>query len=322
MDSIGLAHNPLSTPALSLVVPVYYEEECIEQFLLETKAVLEGMRIDWEIVFVDDGSQDRTAAIIKAAAACDSRLKLVEFSYNHGKNAALTAGIAHATGTYLLMMDPDLQDPPIEIPRFWTEIHKGYDLVFGVREEKKDAWLNKQFSAIFWWTLEKFTGLALPRGLAVMRIFSRRFADRFLQYREENRFLEGMFMHVGMKRSTLVVAQRERFAGVSKFNFRRKMKLAINAIFDFSELPLRLAVNFGLILTLLGVLGIVGIAVARIFFIDFQLGWPSMMVTLILGFGLQIFFTGIAAVYIGKIYKESKQRPLYSIKEKTNLGTW
>ncbi len=308
---------------LSLIVPVYYEEECIEQFILETCQELDRNAIAYEIVFIDDGSRDRTVELIKTAAAHNPRLRLVELSYNHGKNAALTAGFEHAQGDYLLMMDPDLQDPPYEIPRFITEIQKGYDLVFGVRREKKDSWKNTRMSNIFWWTLDKFTGLNIPRGLAVMRIFNRKFTDQLLRYREENRFLEGMFMHVGMRRTTIPVDQRERFAGVSKFNFRRKMQLAINAIFDFSELPLKLAVNFGLSLTAIGLLAAFGLLITRLFFFEFQLGWPSIMVTLMIGFGLQIFFTGVAAIYIGKIYKESKRRPLYSVRELTNLeGTY
>lgn len=304
---------------LSLIVPVYYEQECIEQFIKETTEVLSQIKVEYEIVFIDDGSRDRTVELIKLAAIKNSRLKLVELSYNHGKQGALTAGFTYATGDYLLMMDPDLQDPPVEIPRFIEEILKGYDLVFGVRETKKDSPLNVLFSKIFWGTLERFTGLNLPKGLAVMRIFNRRFTDQLLKYNEASRFIEGMFMHVGMKRSTIVVSQRERFAGVSKFNFRRKMNLAFNAIFDFSELPLKMAVQFGLGLVSLGIIGIFVLVFLRLFVMEFQLGWPSIMITLIIGFGLQMFFVGLASIYIGKIYKESKHRPLFSAKELTNL---
>ena len=136
---------------LSLVVPVYFEEDCIGQYLKETIPVLENIpNIDWEIVFIDDGSKDRTQEIIKEKAASESRIKLLEFSYNQGKQAAVSAGIRYASGDYLLYMDPDLQDPPDEIPRFVEKIQEGYDLVFGIRKEKIDSLLNKFFSAIFW----------------------------------------------------------------------------------------------------------------------------------------------------------------------------
>lgn len=304
---------------LSLIVPVYFEEECITQFIKETTDVLIKLPLDYEIIFTDDGSQDKTTEIIKQHAQQNNKIKLIELSYNHGKQAAVTAGITYSTGDYCLYMDPDLQDPPIEIPRFIAEIEKGYNLVFGVRKEKVDGVLNKLFSKIFWWVLEKFTGLKLPKGLAVMRIFDRKFANKFLEYGEQNRFIEGIFMHVGMKKTTIEIEQRERFAGVSKFNFKRKMKLAFDAIFDFSETPLKLAVKLGTYLLLIGFVFLLTIIILKFTIVDFQAGWASLICALILGFGLQLFFIGIAAVYIGRSYKETKKRPLFSIKELTNL---
>ena len=307
--------------SLSLVVPVYFEEDCIGQYLKETIPVLESLPdFSWEIVFVDDGSRDRTVDLIKERAATEPRIRLVEFSYNQGKQAAVSAGIRYASGDYLLYMDPDLQDPPDEIPLFVNKILEGYDLVFGIRKEKMDSLLNKLYSRIFWGTLNRFTGLEIPKGLAVMRIFSRRFAEQFLKYSEQNRFIEGIFMHIGMKRTQIEVSQRKRFAGKSKFNFRRKMKLAFDAIFDFSELPLQLAVNLGVSLSFLGMLSFVGIAFTKLFLFDFSAGWPSLFSAIVLSLGLQLFFLGIAAIYVGKIYKESKGRPLYSVKELTNLA--
>ncbi|MCE3280305.1 MAG: glycosyltransferase [Bacteroidetes bacterium] len=305
---------------LSLVVPVYFEEECILQFIKETASVLSTLNVEYEIIFIDDGSADNTVELIKKAAETQYSIKLVELSYNHGKQAAVTAGITYATGDYLLYMDPDLQDPPVEIPRFIEEIEKGFDLVFGIRKEKVDGILNKLFSRIFWGVLEKFTGLKIPKGLAVMRIFNRKFANKFLEYPEQNRFIEGIFMHIGMKRTTLLIAQRERFAGKSKFNFKRKMRLAFDAIFDFSEIPLKAAVRLGFLLFLVGFLYLAGIIIAKLFIIDFQLGWPSIMGAIIIASGLQLFFIGIAAIYIGRTYKESKKRPLFSVKELTNIS--
>lgn len=304
---------------LSLVVPVYFEEECINQFIDETIQVLNNLNMDWEIVFIDDGSKDRTQEFIKKRAIEEQKIKLIELSYNQGKQAAVTAGIHHAKGDYLLYMDPDLQDPPNEIPRFISEIEKGYDLVFGVRKEKMDSFVNVLFSKIFWGVLNRFTGLNIPKGLAVMRIFNRKFADKFCEYSEQNRFIEGIFMHIGMKRTQIEIAQRKRFAGKSKFNFKRKMKLAFDAIFDFSETPLRLAVSLGISLSLIGFFSLLVIFFLEMFLIDFAAGWPSIIGIIILSLGVQLFFIGIAAIYIGKIYKESKGRPLYSIKEYTNL---
>lgn len=304
---------------LSLVVPVYYEQEVILQFLKETKEELEKLPIDYEYVFVDDGSKDRTVEIIKEEGKKDNRIKLVVFSYNHGKASAVSAAIANATGDYLLYMDPDLQDPPAEIPRFLEEIEKGYDFVWGIRKEKMDSFINKQFSKIFWGTLNKFTGLNIPKGIAVMRIFNREFADEFLKYTETNRFIEGIFINISKNWTTIEIGQRERFAGTSKFNFKRKMQLAFDAIFDFSELPLKMTVKFGMSLIVLGLVGLFVLLISKLFFIEFQAGWPSIIASIVLVFGLQLFFMGIISLYIGRIYKEVKNRPLYSIKEKINF---
>ena len=304
---------------LSLVVPVYFEEECIEQFVQEVTAVLNRQNISYEIVFIDDGSKDRTVELIKKAAATNEHIKLLEFSYNHGKQAAASAGITYASGDYLLYMDPDLQDPPEEIPRFLAEIEKGKDLVFGVRKEKHDSILNKFFSAIFWFVLDKMTGLDIPRGIAVMRIFNRRFANQFLKYGEQNRFIEGIFMHIGMKWTTIDIAQRPRFAGETKFSFARKMNLAFDAIFDFSALPLRMAARAGLFLSFAGLLALATVVLLKILLIDFQAGWSSLFSIIVLGTGVNLYFVGIVAIYVGKIYREVKGRPLFSIKETTNI---
>ena len=304
---------------LSLVVPVYYEQEVILQFLKETKEELEKLPIVYEYVFVDDGSTDKTVEIIKEQAKLDDRIKMIVFSYNHGKASAISAAIAHATGDYLLYMDPDLQDPPVEIPRFFYEMEKGYDLVWGIRKEKKDSFLNKQFSRIFWGTLNKFTGLNIPKGIAVMRMFNREFADEFLKYNETNRFIEGIFIAISKKMTTIEIGQRERFAGTTKFNFKRKMQLAFDAIFDFSELPLKMTVRFGMALVALGLIGLFVLLISKLFFVDFQAGWPSILASIIIVFGLQLFFLGIVSLYIGRIYKEVKRRPLYSVKDKINL---
>ncbi len=304
---------------LSLVVPVFYEEDVILQFLKETKEELDQLPIEYEYVFVDDGSKDNTIQIIKEEAKKDQRIKLLAFSYNHGKAFAATAAFSYATGDYLLYMDPDLQDPPEEIPRMFNKIEEGYDLVWGIRKEKKDRFINRAFSSIFWNILNKYTGLDIPRGIAVMRIFTKEFAQELLKYNESNRFLEGLFYKVSKKYTTLEIKQRERFAGQSKFNFKRKLNLAFDAIFDFSELPLKFAIKVGFGLAFIGFLGLIILFIFKFFIIDFQAGWPSIAGLIIFSLGIQLVFLGIVSLYIGRIYKEAKQRPLFSIKEKVNI---
>ena len=309
----------MTAPLLSLVVPVYFEEECVTEFTDQVQRVLDPMELRYEIVFVDDGSTDRTCEIIRGKALSDHRIKLIEFSYNHGKQAAVTAGIRHARGDYLLYMDPDLQDPPAEIPRFIEELAQGYDVVYGIRREKRDSLLNRLYSRAFWWILRKFTGLPIPPGLAVMRIFNRRFADTFLQYGEQNRFIEGIFMHIGMRSSTLMIEQAPRFSGVSKFDLKRKLNLAMDAILDFSEIPLKSTVKIGIFLSFLGFASIIGVAALKLLGLVNQAGWASILSLSLLAFGAQLFFLGIIALYVGRIYRETKGRPLYSIRALTNL---
>jgi len=307
------------TPALSVVIPVYYEEDCIHRCVRETVAVLESQRIDYEIVFVDDGSRDRTVEILIDEASRNPRLKLVELSRNHGKQGALTAGIHHARGRRILLMDPDLQESPEEIPRFVAKLDEGFDVVYGLRNARRDHWLNVVFSQLFWWLLEKMTGLDIPRGLSVMRIFNRAFQQRFLEYRESSRFIEGIMLHIGMRQATLPVTCHARIEGESKFTFRRKLNLALTAILDFSSIPLLMAIRCGVFLTGLGFLLALSLIVARVFFMEFQLGWPSLIVTMITGFGLQIFFTGIVGVYVGRTFLEAKQRPVFSVRRLTGF---
>lgn len=304
---------------LSVVVPVYFEEECINQFIIEATSALEKLELNWEIIFIDDGSTDGTVPLIRKYTDLDNRIKLIQFSYNHGKQLAVTAGIKYASGDFILTMDPDLQDPPEEIGSFLNEINKGFDIVLGIRKEKRDKFLNKLFSKLFWTFLEKTTDIKIPKGISSMRIFNRKVADKFLEYKEQNRFIEGILMHIGMKRGTMIVEQRERFAGKSKFSFKRKVKLAFNVIFDYSELPLKIAVKIGFYLFLLGILLMLIIITLKFTLLDFQIGWPSLICSIILGSGLQLFFIGVAALYIGRIYREIKGRPLYSIIETTNF---
>lgn len=316
---MNLQYKDENINLLSLVVPVYFEQECIEEFIAQTTSHLEEHKLNFEIVFIDDGSTDRTVELIKLKAKDDKRLKLLEFSYNHGKELAVTAGISHAKGDALLYMDPDLQDPPEKIIDFVNELNKGNDLVFGIREERYGNPIDKFLSETFWFIIRRLSGEKIPKGIAVMRIFNRRFTDQFLKYGEVNRFIEGIFMDISYNWTTITIPHRQRFAGVSKFNFTKKLGLAMRAVLDYSDKPLETVSLFGFFIFALGLIAaltVLGLVIAGV---DFKLGWPSMFTILVMGFGIQLFLIGVVAKYIGNIYKEVKRRPLYSIKETTNI---
>ena len=316
---VPAAASATEPPFLSVGAPVYFEQEVIGHFLAAVTAVLARTGWSYEIVLVDDGSTDRTVALIREAIAADSHIRLVEFSYNHGKAAAMTAGLTYASGTRVLCMDPDLQDPPECIPEFVAKLDEGYDVVLSVREAKAGGPIDRLLSAIFWTSLRSLTRLDLPPGLGTMRIFNRHFVEQFLRYPEANRFLEGLLVHVGMRRTQIVVPHRARFAGQTKFNLRRRFALASSAITDFSEIPLRLATRVGLAVTAVGLFAMLAIVFVKLFIHDFQLGWPSLFCLLITGFGVNLLFLGIIGTYVGKIYREVKGRPLFSIRGLHNL---
>ncbi len=306
-------------PDLSLIVALYYEEECVEEFVRQVRAALDDEDLTYEIVFVDDGSQDRTVELTAALCADDDRIKLVQLSRNHGKEAAVTAGIEHARGRWMLMMDPDLQDPPERIVDFYQKAQEGYDLVFGVRKERSASLSTRLFSKVFWTSLNWMTGLQIPTGLSVMRIFNRPFAEAFLQHKERVRFIEGIFMLVGMRRTTLEVEHRPRFAGQTKFNFRRRMRLALNAMIAFSDKPLQLGISFGV--TLLAATSLWGLYafIRKLVFGIGMSGWTSTILVILLLGSVQIILLGLIGSYLGRLYAEAKARPIYGVQRTFNL---
>ena len=305
---------------ISLVVPVFNEQECVEQFMSEVAEEMKRHGLRHEIVFVDDGSRDATVKLICAAMESRPEVKLVELAFNHGKQAAVTAGIEHATGDVLIYMDPDLQDPPAEIISFVRKLDEGYDLVFGVREERHADLVSRTGSRLFWWILDRFTGLKLPRPLAVMRGFNRAFATEFLRFREANRFIEGLFACAGLRQTQITIPQRPRFAGVSKFNFSRRFRLAKDAVLDYSDLPLRLGLRLGFLLTLVGFASALVLIVLKLTGTTYQMGWPSMVCMILIASGVQLFCIGLIGTYLGKTYVESKRRPLYAVRARHRLA--
>ncbi len=304
---------------VSLAIPVYFEEEVITQFIEKTEEELKKLPYEYEFIFVDDGSKDNTVTLIKELAQSRPYIKLVVLSYNQGKAVAATTAFEYAEGDYVVYMDPDLQDPPEKIGDFVQKLEEGYDLVWGIRKEKKDSFFNTINSKIFWWTLNKFTGLEIPKGIAVMRAFSQPFRNNLLKYKERNRFLEGLFYKVGGKTTSIEIEQRERFAGESKFNFKRRMNLAFDAIFDYSSLPLQMSIQLGILLTIGAFLFILILLLLKLL-VDFQSGWVSITSLILLSVGVQLLSIGILSNYIGRIYTEVKERPLQSIKEKININ--
>ncbi|MBV9549405.1 MAG: glycosyltransferase family 2 protein [Alphaproteobacteria bacterium] len=309
----------LRAPDVSIVAALYFEEECVAEFIRRIRSSLDGSGLGYELILVDDESRDRTVEIVTDFALHDARIKLIELSRNNGKEVAITAGIEHAQGARIVMMDPDLQDPPEEILPLVRKLDEGYDLVFGVRRREADTFVHAISSRLFWIALNALTGLDIPENLSTMRTFNRKFAEEFKRYPERVRFIEGVFMLVGMRRTTLGVSRHVRFAGRSRYNFVRKMTLAFNAILSFSDRPLKLSVILGGLMCVSSVLFAAYTIAQKLLFNVGLAGWTSMITAIVFLAGIQTLILGLVGLYVGRTYTEVKGRPLYCIQNKMNL---
>lgn len=305
---------------LSIIVCLYCEEECVEEFVQQVFEALAEQSLRWEMIFVDDGSTDKTVPLVADLARRHSQIRLIALSCNHGKEAAITAGVTYAAGEYMILMDPDLQDPPFRIMDFYKKANEGFDLVWGIRQQQSRGLGERIASLLFWRSLRGLTGLAIPTDVAVMRAFNRRFATAFLQFPERNRFIEGVFATIGMKTTTMAVENQPRFAGRSKFTVMKRIRLATKAITSFSDRPLLMTIAagaFGLMLSS----GFTAYLFARKLFFDVGLtGWTSTIAAIVFMGSLNLITVGLTGLYVGRIYREVKGRPIFIVKDTWNIS--
>ena len=302
---------------ISVCSPIMNEQECIREFYSRLKIELEN--VDWELILVDDGSTDNTVNIVQEICRTDPRVKFIELARNHGKSKAATTAFLYSSGDYIVYMDTDLQDPVGRILEFCDILKSGYNVVYGIRKERNDKFITKIQSKIFWFILNKYTNLSIPVGLSVMRGFDKSFKNRLLSLKEHNRFLEGLFFITSGNMTTLEIEHHHRFAGESKYNFKKKIELAANAIFDFSDRPLIWAVKLGIILLSFSM--IYFILILSLVFLGYPIaqGWISIIGILTFFSGLQVLLIGGVGLYVGKSYLETKKRPNVSISKVFNL---
>lgn len=304
----------LAGPDFSVVVPVCNEEENIAQLYLRLSAVLEKLGT-WEIVLVDDGSRDRSWAIIKDLHEKDPRVRGVSFSRNFGHHIAITAGMDHAQGRTIILMDGDLQDQPEEIPRLHKKMQEGYDLVYGIRRVKQDSPMKRLNSFLFWWFLNRFSGIDIPRNQTLLRIFDRKILDVLQSMRERARFIHGMMAWTGFRIALQEVEHAPRERGVSKYNMVKLFRLAFNAITSFSTFPLRLATYLGLISSGIGFF-YASFFMYKKLFLDIPVpGFAATIVAVLVIGGVQLLMLGVIGEYLGRVYQEVQARPVYILKE-------
>lgn len=304
---------------ISIIVPCYNEQETVETFYKTICGVANDMNaVDFEYIFVDDGSSDKTLSILKNLAGQDSRVKYIAFSRNFGKEGAMYAGMKNSSGDYVVIMDVDLQDPPSLLPEMYAVIKSGdYDCAATRRANRRgEAVVRSFFARCFYKLINKISQTEIVDGARDFRMMSRRMVNSILELSEYNRFSKGLFSWVGYNTKWLEYENIERSAGNTKWSFWKLFKYSIDGIVGFSTAPLAFASLMGIILFLISIIGIVFVIVRQLVYGGSAYGWPSMICVILLVGGLQLLCLGILGQYLAKTYLEAKNRPIYIIKEK------
>src|SRR3954471_17176419 len=302
---------------LSVVAPMYEEEATVDPFTERVASALGD--VPYELILVNDGSKDNTRDAMAAAAARDPRVKVVSLARNFGHQPALTAGLEHATGDVIVMLDGDLQDPPELIPEMLAKWREGVDVVYAVREDRLGETLFKRITARgFYKVFRNLTGLDLAVESGDFRLMDRRALDALLGMPERNRFLRGMTVWIGFSQIGVPFVRQERNAGVTKYPLRKMLRFSFDAITSFSSAPLQWATFLGFLFSFLAFLGIPLTIIARYTQI-YERGVPSTILIILLLGGIQLITVGIIGEYVGRIYDEVKHRPLYVVRERINV---
>ena len=305
---------------LSVVVPCYNEEESVELFyteLMQHISFLEERHMELELLYIDDGSRDRTAEAVKKLREKDERVHLLSFSRNFGKEAAMFAGLENANGDYVVMMDVDLQDPPSLLPEMFSYIEQGYDSVATRRVSRKgEPPVRSFFARMFYRLMRKISKTEIMDGARDYRMMTRQMVDAILSMREYNRFTKGIFGWVGFDTKWLEYENVERARGETKWSFWKLFLYSLEGIIAFSTVPLMLASVVGVLFCIIAFVMIIFIIVRKLIFGDPVSGWPSLVCIILMTSGVQFFCTGILGQYLAKTYMEVKHRPIYLVKEK------
>lgn len=307
---------------ITVIVPCYNEEEALHYYYQEMSRIMSLMNTyDFELLFINDGSKDRTLDIIKELGNNDKRIKYISFSRNFGKEAAMYAGFENSTGDYVCLMDADLQDPPKLLPEMVKAIEEeGYDSAATRRVTRKgEPPIRSFFARMFYKIMNKISDTELMDGARDYRLMTRQFVNSLLDMKEYNRFSKGLFGWVGYKTKWIEFENVERVAGETKWSFWKLLVYAVDGAVAFSTAPLAIASVLGMLMLLVSLVFIIFIIIRTLIFGDPVSGWPSLVCIITLIGGIQIFCVGILGEYLSKVYLETKRRPIYIVKD-TNIG--
>ena len=302
-------------PLISLVVPAYNEEEVLEAFHREASEEIDRLPDDFEFVFVDDGSRDQTAPIMRQLSARDPRVRAVILSRNFGHEAAIEAGLRAARGDAVIVMDADLQDGPEIIPRLIGAWRDGADVVYAVRKGRKEGRLLRAAFSGFYGLASRVMSIDLPRDAGPFSLMDRQVVDVINDLPEKGRYFPGLRAFAGFRQVPVEAERRERAAGETKYSLVKRTLGGTNAIFSFSKLPLRLMTFMGFLMTVLAVAGLIWVIIGAIFGTGTAQGWTSMMTVMFFLAAFIFTFLGILGEYVGKIYDEVRARPNYVVAE-------
>lgn len=299
---------------ISIVVPVFNEEENIEHFYDSICKVMEPLAYDFELVFVDDGSKDRSREILRSLEQQDQRVQSIFLAKNSGHQLALTCGLDHADGDAVITMDGDMQHPPELLPVLIEKWEQGYEVVQTIRKATEGVSAMKRITSYYYYkVLNKLSNVHIQEGGSDFRLMDKVVVKAFRRYREHARFIRGMIGAMGFRQTQIEFVAPKRFAGVSKFSPKKMLKLAIDGVMAYSILPLRLGLYIGTLCGILSVLLIIHVLVSKFILDDAVAGWATITACILFFGGMQLMVLGILGEYIGRVFEEVKNRPLYLI---------
>jgi glycosyltransferase involved in cell wall biosynthesis len=306
-----------SQRSLTVVVAAYNEQAALPLLHPRLRAALDALGLESRVLYVDDGSRDDTWAVLQDIAAADPSVRLLRLARNFGKEIALTAGLDQVDTDAVVILDADGQDPPELIGEFVEKWRQGFDVVYGTRTRRDgEGWFKRATAAAFYRVINRLSDTPIPPDTGDFRLMSRRVVEALGQMRERQRFMKGLFAWVGFRQVALPYARAPRLAGDSKFNYWRLWNLALEGITGFSTVPLRAATYLGLGAALLAFVYGVWVIAKTLVWGDPVQGWPSMMAVILFLGGVQLIALGILGEYLGRLYLEAKQRPLYLVSER------
>ena len=304
----------------SVVIPVYNEEDILPELYKRLEKVMAGLGEPYEIIFVNDGSRDRTPQIAREIATRNKSVKMIDLSRNFGLQIAYSAGIDHASGEAVVVMDGDLQDPPELIPQLVAKWKEGYEVVYTVKTKRQESFLKRMAFATFYRILRSISNIDMPLDAGSFSIMSKRVIEVFRSLPEKNRLVSGIRAWIGFKQTGVSFERDARFHGEPRQTLSKLVKMATDGMFSFSTVPIRIATVIGLIASGFSLVCIVVVLFIRLFTdLIGVTGWASLSISIMFFGGVQLVFIGILGEYICRIYDEVKNRPLYVVKEKVGF---